>query len=516
MTSVMDFTRSDQRNLLILTLVAAALRLAIPGQSALSWDEAQRLLWSLDSSLTLREAAIGHVGAAGHVVMERALAAITREPWVLRLQAGVAGVLAVPLLYQISRRHFSKNISLIAAWLLCLSPLHLAYSRQAEEYAFAAFFGVLALGLALELARTREVSINLLSIAALTGVLGFLLGGSFLLPWWLALATGVLLFGGRELPPKTRVYLALSQVPLLIVVVWVSAPWGTQQGASSYFSEVVGTLVFDSIRFAPAGVLTDLIAQVGVWLWQGTPPMLLELASYALAALIIALCVLGHRRLRSQGGKQAALVAWSVAVAPMLLSLALWARFGEVSLFSRALLPVVPGLLLLVAAGVMAAPQWLRTIAAGSLGPLILVSSTAILLGNHPAHPHYFEQAVARLRAQAAKGEELYVHPGEAAGVFAAAAPDAAAHLQAVAQTGSFTLHAGGTLAHALTEQELARWPQWIAARGGCLLSLHPLLRWRDPSGKLAMALHESHGYEDAAIGPPVSISCPAAKATGD
>jgi mannosyltransferase len=74
--------------------------------------------------------------------------------WSARLAPALAGVLAIPVLYFLSRRLFGPAVALIATVLLALSPWHLFWSQNARFYTLLLLF--YTLGLLLFLISWRE------------------------------------------------------------------------------------------------------------------------------------------------------------------------------------------------------------------------------------------------------------------------------------------------------------------------------------------------------------------------
>lgn len=52
----------------------------------------------------------------------------------VRIPSALAGALAVPMSYRMGRFLFEKNLAILAALLICLSPLHITYSQEAVGY----------------------------------------------------------------------------------------------------------------------------------------------------------------------------------------------------------------------------------------------------------------------------------------------------------------------------------------------------------------------------------------------
>jgi Dolichyl-phosphate-mannose-protein mannosyltransferase len=67
------------------------------------------------------------------------------QPWVVRLPAFVAGVLLVPAIYAVGKRHYDRWVGLAAALLVATAPSLIHYSDNARGYTLVALFGLLLL-----------------------------------------------------------------------------------------------------------------------------------------------------------------------------------------------------------------------------------------------------------------------------------------------------------------------------------------------------------------------------------
>jgi len=89
-------------------------------------------------------------------LLRSALNLFGHSEWAVRLMSGLAGALAVPATYRLARFVLSRRAALLAALLLCLSPLHITYSEEGAAYAIASPF--LALFLINAVRLTREIT----------------------------------------------------------------------------------------------------------------------------------------------------------------------------------------------------------------------------------------------------------------------------------------------------------------------------------------------------------------------
>ncbi|RLC48029.1 MAG: hypothetical protein DRH70_01985 [Candidatus Coatesbacteria bacterium] len=129
--------RSARRPLLLITLIAAALRLYHLGHLSFWYDEAATVILSrnlaqLPQSLTT-SAPLPFVVAHYWDLLGRS------ELWV-RLWAALLGIAIVPLVWAIDRKLFSNRAGLFAATLVAVNPLCIYYSQEARGYSMLPFF----------------------------------------------------------------------------------------------------------------------------------------------------------------------------------------------------------------------------------------------------------------------------------------------------------------------------------------------------------------------------------------
>lgn len=191
-------------SVLVLTLVAALLRIPTLGEQSIWYDEAHTMLVIHGSFSRMVNLVYSHETTPqlyfiiawlwAHIVGYGAFA--------VRLISAVAGTLVVPVAFLIGRRLSSVRAGLIAAALTTLSPMLAWYSQEARAYSLMVLLSSVALLAFAEL--RKEVSVRWLCIWVVSAVLA--LGSHYFTA--LALipeATWLLLSNHRD----KRIYLAL-------------------------------------------------------------------------------------------------------------------------------------------------------------------------------------------------------------------------------------------------------------------------------------------------------------------
>lgn len=105
-------------------------------------------------------------------------------PWVVRLPAFTAGVLLIPALYTLGRRHYDRWVGLGAALLIAVSPAAVNYSINARGYTLVALLGLLLLLLAHAVRQSKNRFAW--ALLALVSALGMYTVPVFLLPFGIA------------------------------------------------------------------------------------------------------------------------------------------------------------------------------------------------------------------------------------------------------------------------------------------------------------------------------------------
>ncbi len=62
-----------------------------------------------------------------------------------RLFSALVGIGTIPVVYALGRRLFNRQVGVVAAWLLALSPWHIWYSQETRMYALVCLWGALSL-----------------------------------------------------------------------------------------------------------------------------------------------------------------------------------------------------------------------------------------------------------------------------------------------------------------------------------------------------------------------------------
>lgn len=173
-----DAIRRNMGWLLIIFLVAAALRFFRIGNQSL-WTDEVRSIWMITHSDDgLRYAFHGPLHAM--LLYLWSLWGGLGDVWARSLSA-VIGLLTLPLLFLIAHRLGTARAALLAALLLAISPFHVWYSQEIRNYALLIALGALAQWLFLRLlndARARDwVAYGLVS----AGLWLTNLGGAFLI-----------------------------------------------------------------------------------------------------------------------------------------------------------------------------------------------------------------------------------------------------------------------------------------------------------------------------------------------
>ncbi|MBI2861257.1 MAG: glycosyltransferase family 39 protein [Chloroflexi bacterium] len=205
-----------------LTLLAMALRLFHIDFQSLWWDEGislylagaswQALTVSKDLALDLHPPLYyGALSLWGQAVGPSAFAS--------RLFSVYAGVLAIPLLYQLSRTMTSKPVGIVAAGLLAISPVHIFYSQEARMYPLTVLF---ALGATLAAVRIWTAEHSTVRWGAWWAYVVMMALGLYNYYYvgllWLALNIGVGLLRKREL---LRPWLAAQGAVIALYLPWL-------------------------------------------------------------------------------------------------------------------------------------------------------------------------------------------------------------------------------------------------------------------------------------------------------
>lgn len=174
----------------IMTLIALALRGFLIRQP-IQYDEAYTFIYYASKSLPT---ILANYSAPNNHIFHTILVALTyhlfgASPWILRLPAFLAGVLAVPAAYIAARRFFTRHQALAAAAALTVTPVLIEYSANGRGYTLVTLFALLLANFAGILVEKQTTPA--LIAYGLTAALGFYTIPIFLYPMagislWLA------------------------------------------------------------------------------------------------------------------------------------------------------------------------------------------------------------------------------------------------------------------------------------------------------------------------------------------
>lgn len=132
---------SDHTWLLMIILLATALRLFHLGKQSLWLDESLSLAFSSVSLKASVEAILADgVHPPLYYLLLRLFLGMGQSEEIARLPSAIFGVLAVPLAYRVGRLCFGQKVGLVSAFFLSLSPFHLWYSQETRMYTMVTFF----------------------------------------------------------------------------------------------------------------------------------------------------------------------------------------------------------------------------------------------------------------------------------------------------------------------------------------------------------------------------------------
>lgn len=283
-------------------------------------------------------------------------------PWAVRLPAFLAGVLLIPAIYALGKRHYDRWVGLGAALLIAVSPAAVNYSINARGYTLVALFGLLLLLLAYTVRQGKNRFAWALII--LVSALGMYTVPVFLFPFGIAF---LWMFGENLLAPapgyaSRRAFLAywlVAGLAAAVLTLTLYLPVLVYTGSQKFFANsFVAPVPWPDYLETLAHRLAETWAE-----WTFRVP----LAVVVLLVAGIALSLLLHRQISSTRlPLQAAAAIW-VAVLLLLQRPNAWSKvwFG--------LLPLV---LLWAAAGLWGAASRLKVGAA----PLSAVVTVLLLV----------------------------------------------------------------------------------------------------------------------------------------
>ncbi len=139
MVSPLDFG-SDHIRLLVIILLATALRLFHLGKQSLWLDEA----WSYTYALVPLRASLETLLVSGDppspdIFLIRLFLIVGKNETIIRFPSFIFGVLSVAVIYRVGRLILDSRLGLVSALFLALNPFHLWYSQEARMYSVGMF-----------------------------------------------------------------------------------------------------------------------------------------------------------------------------------------------------------------------------------------------------------------------------------------------------------------------------------------------------------------------------------------
>jgi protein-S-isoprenylcysteine O-methyltransferase Ste14 len=136
-----SISRSERRLLVAVIVLAAVLRFIRLGAQSLWVDEILTLIVATPKpGFPLGQLLLHNIHGPVHTFVVALMRQISENDAWLRLPSAVAGVISVPLLFLWVRPRFGSRVALWSAFLLAVNPLHLHYSQELRNYAFAVCF----------------------------------------------------------------------------------------------------------------------------------------------------------------------------------------------------------------------------------------------------------------------------------------------------------------------------------------------------------------------------------------
>jgi 4-amino-4-deoxy-L-arabinose transferase-like glycosyltransferase len=275
----------------------------------------------------------------------------------LRIPAVLAGALTLPLVYQLGRRLLGRAEGVLLMLLLAVAPFHVRYSQEARPYALLVLGAVLA---AYALWRLRATGRWHYVVPLQIGVLVFTLAHFF----GLAMLGPLVLFAvidflfNRQRQRAGQSLLALGAVTLLPVAIYLALGWGeTLFYSTRDYSEALVEPEKLTAEEKPDHGLGPQVDAAFIK-YEIMAPLVGGGADISLWYLNI-LAGLGLVYLWTRRKVKASLLLLLWLGLPIVIVVT-FLMFRGTFFASRYIIMVIPAYLMLVAAGLLALPRWLR------------------------------------------------------------------------------------------------------------------------------------------------------------
>ncbi|MBN2209449.1 MAG: glycosyltransferase family 39 protein [Candidatus Coatesbacteria bacterium] len=347
--------------IVLITLLAAALRLYHLGHLSFWYDEAVTLILSKDVSALPQSLT---TCAPLPLVLAHYWDLVSLTEFWGRLWVAAFGIALVPVVWALGRRLLSERAGLFAAVLVAVNPLCVYYSQEARAYSILPFF-VVASGCCWLIAAQRRKWWPYGFCASLALALAFY-SHYYAVLWVVSLPLSVLLMARSRRQAASAIKLDLETLVASLVFV---APWLT------VFLDKATTTLSTADFWIPKPTLKTLVLSlknmsVGFQapLWAG-----------AIAAILIAIVVilgLGCGLARGRSAEMLFLAA--NALIPILLAFAI-SRLAKNSVYlDRCLIPSSIFLLMIAAYGMSILRKWTAIVVLA-----LFFSLTSLSLYNH-------------------------------------------------------------------------------------------------------------------------------------
>ncbi|MCL4467105.1 MAG: glycosyltransferase family 39 protein [Chloroflexi bacterium] len=329
-----------QLSLLGLVVFAFAVRTFGLNAQSLWHDEGASLYYASQDPLAMigQVAQLGEIPPLYYLLLHFWLLLAGTSELALRLPSVIAGVLSLPLLYQLGRRLGSEAIGLLAAMFLLLSPLHVWQSQEARMYTLSALVAIGSILLFWRLlGRIGKWSLAAYALLGAAGLYTHVTFGLMLLAEMAYLAFWTLV-RPRRLPTSLAIGGAAALSGLLFVP-WLGAAFRSYGAGGTFWAGRLDVIL--------AGRDT-LVAFLAGERLPFPEPAALALAALALAGLGL-LAALLWRPAPGEGGPAAGLLLAFCLLVPA--AALFWLLYDRPKYGPRYLLVVLPAFCLLAAWG---------------------------------------------------------------------------------------------------------------------------------------------------------------------
>ena len=152
MTLNVDTSTRHRLAVLAIVLLALVLRLSLLDSKSLWLDETVRLQQAQESGKAIVAQRWDPPPPASHLFLHTWID-LGQSEWVLRFPSALFGGLSILILYWLAQTAQSSRLSLWAAGLLAVDPIHIWYSQEVRMYAIVTFLGLAGVYFTLQLLR---------------------------------------------------------------------------------------------------------------------------------------------------------------------------------------------------------------------------------------------------------------------------------------------------------------------------------------------------------------------------